>query len=1326
MKNLIFRFFILLILVISVASADGKDIAYVVRNNINQDFINVINNLGLSYDVINNNDASITNFSKYKMILVGDEFFSNTNEIPVNDFNSLIVNTYHIEDWGLSKKNPSKTAASQPLSIRNRDLNKYVVQGLNEYVDVYTSCCSGNGLNLPLYFLSRLDRFLSLYVVSSTISNNLDGVITISLPGTRLFNNDVTKGRTLFFGITETRYWTNDAKELFKRSLIFTINGNDKDNDGFSGVIVGGLDCDDNDRNINPNATEVAYDNIDQNCANDRPLLINSLLSIISNEDVIRNNIFNLNDYFNDPDGDLLRFSFTGNSNINITINNGNVSFVPKKDFFGRETVIFTASDGNLSSNSNNIILDIKNVNDMPVLINNIPDLEFDEDTTFNLNLNDYFNDPDGDLLRFSFTGNSNINITINNGNVSFVPKKDFFGRETVIFTASDGNLSSNSNNIILDIKNVNDMPVLINNIPDLEFDEDTTFNLNLNDYFNDPDGGLSFSYSDNVNIDILINNGTAKLMPFNNFFGEDSIVFYAFDETTLLESNKINLTIKSVNDKPIISSVNILDNETWEITNNIYEDNNYIISASVLDIENDELMYEWYLDNNLISNDKEFFYNFGFNLQGNRTLKLIVKDSGSSFKERYIFVNNINRKPKILMNNNFNLKEDETIFIDLNAVDEDNDNLIFSSENGNKIICNIINNKLEVKSLLNFFGEDMCILSVTDGIDNDIIEINFNVEAVNDVPAISKYEPIDNNIKIVLNDRLEFSVEYSDIENNELMYEWYLDNNLISNDKNFSYEFITLGTTNIKVIVTDGTNFQEQNWVVNVVDRVNKNNFDGETTDFFNVDLNNINKLILEKSNVGKILFLENISLGSNKDLDSNVIISKNIVSVNSLLIPGLNKKARITMLHQNYNNVPLILKSDKFTDNIALINEPCNDCKLISFTNWPTNDGTVIFDVDKFSSYAIKQTNSNINNNSTSFCKSGNKGNIKLEVIEPDNNDKIDIEKDLLVRLRVKNNDNAVAGFSLKDNNGNVVFEDSDDLNSDEATEFNFDIKDDVNEEEYTLFVKAFENNNEQNNCKEKSIDIKFIEKENNVRVNKFLVEPNVLACNSMVNVNVELENLGKEEDVIVKLYNKELNMELSDNINLGKINNNNKKNIFFSFLVPNILDKEKYNLNLDVLYSDELKITKDVSANKCKEGFIDNIESNLFLLQDSIGVNKDNSFVVPIQIVNNDNTEKRYVVEINDAALENSFQYVNLNGFEKKVVYLQSNIKQGVKGVYSGAVNLKENNRIIESKIVKLNNLNEEKKNKINTGFIFILFGSLVFLFLVILLIILFFIL
>jgi len=1279
MKNLIFRFFILLILVISVASADGKDIAYVVRNNINQDFINVINNLGLSYDVINNNDASITNFSKYKMILVGDEFFSNTNEIPVNDFNSLIVNTYHIEDWGLSKKNPSKTAASQPLSIRNRDLNKYVVQGLNEYVDVYTSCCSGNGLNLPLYFLSRLDRFLSLYVVSSTISNNLDGVITISLPGTRLFNNDVTKGRTLFFGITETRYWTNDAKELFKRSLIFTINGNDKDNDGFSGVIVGGLDCDDNDRNINPNATEVAYDNIDQNCDGK-----------------------DLTDVDNDGFSGVIVGGLDCDDN-----------------------------DRNINPNATEVAydnIDQNCANDRPLLINSLLSIISNEDviTTFNLNLNDYFNDPDGDLLRFSFTGNSNINITINNGNVSFVPKKDFFGRETVIFTASDGNLSSNSNNIILDIKNVNDMPVLINNIPDLEFDEDTTFNLNLNDYFNDPDGGLSFSYSDNVNIDILINNGTAKLMPFNNFFGEDSIVFYAFDETTLLESNKINLTIKSVNDKPIISSVNILDNETWEITNNIYEDNNYIISASVLDIENDELMYEWYLDNNLISNDKEFFYNFGFNLQGNRTLKLIVKDSGSSFKERYIFVNNINRKPKILMNNNFNLKEDETIFIDLNAVDEDNDNLIFSSENGNKIICNIINNKLEVKSLLNFFGEDMCILSVTDGIDNDIIEINFNVEAVNDVPAISKYEPIDNNIKIVLNDRLEFSVEYSDIENNELMYEWYLDNNLISNDKNFSYEFITLGTTNIKVIVTDGTNFQEQNWVVNVVDRVNKNNFDGETTDFFNVDLNNINKLILEKSNVGKILFLENISLGSNKDLDSNVIISKNIVSVNSLLIPGLNKKARITMLHQNYNNVPLILKSDKFTDNIALINEPCNDCKLISFTNWPTNDGTVIFDVDKFSSYAIKQTNSNINNNSTSFCKSGNKGNIKLEVIEPDNNDKIDIEKDLLVRLRVKNNDNAVAGFSLKDNNGNVVFEDSDDLNSDEATEFNFDIKDDVNEEEYTLFVKAFENNNEQNNCKEKSIDIKFIEKENNVRVNKFLVEPNVLACNSMVNVNVELENLGKEEDVIVKLYNKELNMELSDNINLGKINNNNKKNIFFSFLVPNILDKEKYNLNLDVLYSDELKITKDVSANKCKEGFIDNIESNLFLLQDSIGVNKDNSFVVPIQIVNNDNTEKRYVVEINDAALENSFQYVNLNGFEKKVVYLQSNIKQGVKGVYSGAVNLKENNRIIESKIVKLNNLNEEKKNKINTGFIFILFGSLVFLFLVILLIILFFIL
>ena len=43
----------------------------------------------------------------------------------------------------------------------------------------------------------------------------------------------------------------------------------DADGDGYDDVSAGGEDCDDSDAGINPGATEIYYDNIDQDCAND-------------------------------------------------------------------------------------------------------------------------------------------------------------------------------------------------------------------------------------------------------------------------------------------------------------------------------------------------------------------------------------------------------------------------------------------------------------------------------------------------------------------------------------------------------------------------------------------------------------------------------------------------------------------------------------------------------------------------------------------------------------------------------------------------------------------------------------------------------------------------------------------------------------------------------------------------------------------------------------------------------------------------------------------------------------------------------------------------
>ena len=124
-------------------------------------------------------------------------------------------------------------------------------------------------------------------------------------------------------------------------------------------------------------------------------------------------------------------------------------------------------------------------------------------------------------------------------------------------------------------------------------------------------------------------------------------------------------------------------------------------------------------------------------------------------------------------------------------------------------------------------------------------------------------------------------------------------------------------GINEIKLILNDNWGeTEEHTWIINVIENVDGSNFDGETTDFFKTDLNNIQNLILEKTQFGKILFMETVSFGQNKDINNNVIIKENVVAVNSNLLPELNKKARITLKHQEYITEPKIFGSSHFTN--------------------------------------------------------------------------------------------------------------------------------------------------------------------------------------------------------------------------------------------------------------------------------------------------------------------------------------------------------------------------------------------------------------------------
>ncbi|MAG08269.1 hypothetical protein CMO89_02255 [Candidatus Woesearchaeota archaeon] len=166
-------------------------------------------------------------------------------------------------------------------------------------------------------------------------------------------------------------------------------------------------------------------------------------------------NLIDLDDYFYDLDRDALSYFYSPMENITVSVDNGIVSFTPDSNFFGNRSIVFNASDGTNITLSNYVNLSVVSVNDVPVFSGEISDWFWlkDKNITNVFDLDDYFSDVETENLSYSTTGNVNVTVDIDeNNSVSFFPDLNWTGQETVYFTGSDGGLSANSNNILLNV----------------------------------------------------------------------------------------------------------------------------------------------------------------------------------------------------------------------------------------------------------------------------------------------------------------------------------------------------------------------------------------------------------------------------------------------------------------------------------------------------------------------------------------------------------------------------------------------------------------------------------------------------------------------------------------------------------------------------------------------------------------------------------------------------------------------------------------------------------------------------------------------------------
>lgn len=206
----------------------ATDVAYIVGSPFteNSQFISVLNELNLTYTKILAQNAKNTNFSDYRLILLNNEIFYNTAEIPINKYPSVMVDGDNMKDWGWTLK-VSKSRKSIPFHFNLTDLSNPIVKGIsNKDVQIYTS------KDADIYYFGETNKFDGLITVASTPENSEDVVIAAAEAGSVLTKEDPithvmyrtnVSANSVFFGAVTSSKWTNETRTMFKNSILWAI-----------------------------------------------------------------------------------------------------------------------------------------------------------------------------------------------------------------------------------------------------------------------------------------------------------------------------------------------------------------------------------------------------------------------------------------------------------------------------------------------------------------------------------------------------------------------------------------------------------------------------------------------------------------------------------------------------------------------------------------------------------------------------------------------------------------------------------------------------------------------------------------------------------------------------------------------------------------------------------------------------------------------------------------------------------------------------------------------------------------------------------------------
>ena len=285
----------------------------------------------------------------------------------------------------------------------------------------------------------------------------------------------------------------------------------------------------------------------------------------------------NLDNFVTDIDNEdeEITWSFIGNDKLSIEVNANRVATVtiPNAEWNGSETITFTATDPEGASGSDDVVFTVTNVNDGPI-VSNIANQTIDEGGNFTtIQLDNYVTDIDNEdsEISWSFSGNDALSIEVDANRVATIltPNGDWFGNETISFTAKDPGNVSDSKDVKFTVNNVNDPPV-ISGVPELiEFVSDTSFTIDIFEFISDVETAIdSLLCEFSINSDSILfsyDDGTGVLtLSAELQFGGEGDLIWSVNDSEAIVKDTIQIEVEKaiiigVDDKIIIPDEYVL-----------------------------------------------------------------------------------------------------------------------------------------------------------------------------------------------------------------------------------------------------------------------------------------------------------------------------------------------------------------------------------------------------------------------------------------------------------------------------------------------------------------------------------------------------------------------------------------------------------------------------------------------------------------------------------------------------------------------------------------------------------------------------------------------